>query len=126
MGLSSRKTAGIKVRQPLRSITIHGQDFPADLQQLIKDELNVKNVIFEKSDELSVELDLQLDDELIAEGQTRDLIRQIQDKRKELGARLDQKINLVLPSKIDSLNELRRHTLANLIEFGSELKVELI
>ena len=126
LGLSSRKTAGIKVRQPLRSITIHGQDFPADLQQLIKDELNIKNVIFEKSDELSVELDLQLDDELIAEGQTRDLIRQIQDKRKELGARLDQKINLVLPSKIDSLNELRRHTLANLIEFGSELKVELI
>ena len=102
LGLSSRKTAGIKVRQPLRSITIHGQDFPADLQQLIKDELNVKNVIFEKSGELSVELDLKLDDALIAEGRTRELIRQIQDKRKELGARLDQKINLVFPSARDN------------------------
>lgn len=126
MGLSQRKSAGVKVRQPLRSITIHGQELDDELQKLIKDELNIKNIIINASDELSVELDLKLDDSLIAEGQTRELIRQIQDKRKELGARLDQKINLVLPTTPSNLDDLKRHTLADIIETGTELKVELI
>ncbi|TSC88339.1 MAG: isoleucyl-tRNA synthetase [Microgenomates group bacterium Gr01-1014_16] len=128
LGLSARKAAGIKVRQPLRSLTVNVQNSISNIQleKLILDELNIKNIIFEKSDELSVELDLKLDDLLIAEGQTRELIRQIQDKRKELGARLDQKINLVLPSHPVSIEDLKRHTLADKIEYGSELKVELL
>ncbi|MBI2008578.1 isoleucine--tRNA ligase [Candidatus Amesbacteria bacterium] len=129
LGLSARKTAGIKVRQPLRAITIHGQTLNNDLQQLIKDELNIKNIIFGKSVVLSVELDLTLDDSLISEGHSRELIRQIQDKRKELGARLDQQISLILPalpSTPSLLDDLKRHTLAAKVELGSELKVELL
>ena len=48
-GLSIRKKNNIKARLPLNSITISGEGFVLnrELQNLIQDELNVKNVIFE-------------------------------------------------------------------------------
>lgn len=48
-GLSIRKKNNIKARLPLNSITISGEGFVLnqELQTLIQDELNVKNVIFE-------------------------------------------------------------------------------
>ena len=45
--------------------------------------MNVKNIEVGESDELV--LDLKLTDELIKEGTLRNLMREIQDKRKELG-----------------------------------------
>lgn len=48
-GLSIRKKNNIKARLPLNSITISGEGFVLnrELQNLIQDELNVKNVTFE-------------------------------------------------------------------------------
>ena len=48
-GLSIRKKNNIKARLPLNSITISGENFALnqELQNLIQEELNVKNVIFE-------------------------------------------------------------------------------
>ncbi|MEK7091315.1 MAG: class I tRNA ligase family protein, partial [Patescibacteria group bacterium] len=135
MGLSQRKTAGIKVRQPLKTLRVNAQCtiLNDQLLQLIKDELNIKNVVWKKGNELSVVLDLNLDPELIAEGRLRDLIRQVQEKRKELGARLDQKIKIIVPrpeagpALTDELLEnLKRQTLATTVKQGRELKIELI
>lgn len=135
LGLAQRKESKIRVRQPLTSITINTQktELSPELCQLVQDELNVKKVIWNHehnlAGEITVTLDTELTDELRVEGQIRELIRQIQDQRKELGARLDQKISLTLPpipasSKL--LDDLKRHTLAQTVQTGTELKVELL
>ncbi|MBI5358311.1 isoleucine--tRNA ligase [Candidatus Amesbacteria bacterium] len=130
LGLAQRKLANIKVRQPLRKIVLSAKckGLGEELYQLIKDELNIKEIEFNKILELTVELDTKLDDELIAEGKLRELMRQIQDKRKELGARLDQKIDLTITEDLDDKYklELRRQTLAENLNVGSEFEVQLV
>ena len=130
LGLSQRKLANIKVRQPLRALRVNSQFTISNLQlvQLIKDELNIKDVEFKENKELSVVLDLDLDSELIAEGKLREITRQIQDKRKELGAKLDQKINLTLSEDLEEKYklELSRQTLVQQINIGSEFAVQLL
>ncbi|KKR36320.1 MAG: Isoleucine-tRNA ligase, partial [Candidatus Yanofskybacteria bacterium GW2011_GWE1_40_10] len=82
-GLASRKQNQIKVRQPLKSVTINRiKEFDADIENLIKDELNVKEIRYTKGDTIS--LDLEITSELRDEGYAREMIRQIQDMRKEM------------------------------------------
>ncbi len=129
LGLAQRKIAGIKVRQPLAKLTVKGEDLPEELAQLIKDELNVKEVTFVEGKELAIELDTQLTEELKAEGAVRELIRQIQDLRKSQGAKLDQHVNLTVPNMPKNsqlLAELTRHTLADKVSEGDKLCIDLI
>jgi isoleucyl-tRNA synthetase len=92
-GLAARKEKQIKVRQPLRSASLARKiKFGADLETLIMDELNVKNIIYGAGGEAPVTLETDLDQALIYEGYARELIRQIQDMRKEAKYKMDQKI----------------------------------
>lgn len=98
---SKRKETGIKVRQPLAHLTITltpTMTIDSDMVFLLKDELNVKAVHFEKGDELQVKFDTTLTQDLKAEGEARDLVRKIQEERKKLGTKLDEKITVQLPS----------------------------
>ena len=127
-GLAKRKEASIKVPQPLRSITVFGLHLDPHLTNLLKDELNVKQVSYHPADSLSVNFDLALDDQLVAEGELRELIRQVQELRKTQGARLDQAIILTLdhlPSA-ELLPQLQAKTLATEIRSGNQLAIELI
>jgi len=87
LGLEARDKAGIKVRQPLAALEIRSTKSKirnnTELLQLIKDEVNVKEIMFAEGDELSVELNTALSAELIQEGNARELIRQIQSLRKK-------------------------------------------
>ncbi|MBI2676341.1 MAG: class I tRNA ligase family protein [Candidatus Yanofskybacteria bacterium] len=87
-GLALRKEAKIKVRQPLQQLS---SSVVAGLKleyiNLIKDEVNVKEVVTGPD-----KLDLNLDDALIYEGWARELIRQIQDMRKEAGYAFNDKV----------------------------------
>jgi len=92
-GLAVRKEGQLKVRQPLRSATIKRSSKPSsDLEELVKEELNVKKLIYDKKQEKTVTLDIELDPSLINEGYARELIRQVQDMRKEAKYKLDAKI----------------------------------
>jgi len=92
-GLAVRKEKQIKVRQPLRSAIIkRDKKFQEDLEELVKEELNVKGLAYDKTQELAVLLDTELDAGLVREGYVRELIRQIQDMRKEAKYKLDEKI----------------------------------
>lgn len=130
MGLSQRKNLQIKVRQPLNKSRIKSPapKLSPELESLISSELNVKNVIWQKSNELIVELDTTLDAKLVAEGQARELIRQIQDQRKQLGARLDQNINIIAPLPDDQnlVEQIKKQTLAKNLTLGTEIQIELI
>jgi isoleucyl-tRNA synthetase len=130
LGLSKRKEAGIKVRQPLSCAHISGphQDLSADLQKLISDELNVKSLDWGKGEDISVSLDLNLDADLVAEGNLRELIRQVQEARKAAGARLDQQIILKapFPDDPDLQSRLKTQTLARQLISGDSVSVELV
>jgi isoleucyl-tRNA synthetase len=87
VGLEVRAKAGVKVRQPLASVTVpksYDALSDATFVDIAKEELNVKELIVdEKAD--SVSLDLTLTDELRKEGLVRDFIRAIQSARKTAG-----------------------------------------
>lgn len=98
LGLEARQKAGIKVRQPLALLKIKSQisnlKFNKELLDLIKDELNVKEIIFDKNIVSDIELDIKITAELRVEGQFREFTRAIQDLRKKAGLKPDQKIVL--------------------------------
>lgn len=98
LGHAQRKEKQIKVRQPLAKITVTATDLPQEFVELIKDELNIKSVEFISGKEISVELDTDITPQLKAEGEARELVRQIQDERKKIGTSLDELVNVSLPN----------------------------
>ncbi len=97
-----RKLKQIKARQPLASLKVSGfgkMAYRSELEDLLKAEVNVKEIIWSKaSGELIVDYDFNLTAALKAEGEARELIRQIQDMRKAAKLDLDQVVGLELPS----------------------------
>ncbi|HUC88767.1 MAG TPA: class I tRNA ligase family protein [Candidatus Paceibacterota bacterium] len=85
LGLEARQKAGIKVRQPLNKLQITNYKLPDAYTEIIKDELNIKEVEFVKGSDQKVELDAHITPELRQEGQYRELIRAVQDMRKKQG-----------------------------------------
>ena len=91
-GQFERKKLGLKIRQPLASLTVSlpSKKLPllqhGEIQTLIKQELNVKALkLQENPTELKLEFATQLTPELLAEGQARELMRQIAQERKKQG-----------------------------------------
>ncbi len=99
-GHAHRKDQSLKVRQPLASITVSLaqplQDAD-DLSELIKSELNVKAVNWNQQSELAVHLDTVLTPELKAEGEAREVMRTIQNLRKEAGLKAGEVATVQLP-----------------------------
>ncbi len=95
-GLEARTRSSIKVRQPLASITLKDTTLrgKAEYLSLIQDELNVKEVLFDPAQEEAIVLDTTMTPELREEGDVRELVRLIQDLRKE--ANLSPKDKAVL------------------------------
>jgi isoleucyl-tRNA synthetase len=86
LALEARAKANIKVRQPLASITLRGTTIPQETayMDLIREEVNVKEVVFEAAGE-GVVLDMNITPELKQEGLRRDVGRLIQEFRKQSG-----------------------------------------
>lgn len=115
-GLSKRAQAGIKVRQPLASATLVStinSANPAELTQelldIAKDELNVKEVTVLTGSEVggqaapSTELDMNLTPLLKREGIMREVVRQVQNARKQADLDVDDRIVLDLSSEDDTV-----------------------
>ncbi len=98
LGLEVRVKARIKVRQPLQKFKIKNEKLKEKegLLKLIKDELNVKEVLFDEKISEEVELDMEITPELKEEGSLRELIRGLQDLRKKAGLNPGQKIVLLV------------------------------
>ena len=96
LGLAERKEAGIKVRQPLASLKLKIKNEKSkindELLNLIKEEVNVKEIIFDKGGKEEVVLDVEITPALRAEGLVREFIRIIQDARRDAGYEYDQKV----------------------------------
>lgn len=110
-GLAQRAEAGIKVRQPLESVDVAlPNQLDPQLQDIIAEELNVKAVSVAKSDTMTVTLNTKLTDELKAEGLARELIRHIQQGRKEAGLEVENHILLTVAAPDAQAKQLQAHT----------------
>ncbi len=97
LALAERNAKAIKVRQPLAKLTVKSsklKDVDGSLLDLIKDEVNVKEIVFGGTIEPEVELDTNITPELKEEGMLRDLVRDVQAKRKEANLKPEDKITV--------------------------------
>ncbi len=93
--LAERARAGIKVRQPLSKLTLNKEKYhlPKELQAILREEINVKEVA-KGALEGDLELDTVITPELRAEGTVREILRSVQDMRKEAGYKPRHRIRL--------------------------------
>jgi isoleucyl-tRNA synthetase len=94
-------------------------ELPTSYEEIIKDELNVKEVEWSKKAK-KVELNITIDSALKAEGQAREIIRHVQNARKKAGLSVDDRIilNLLTDEKeltkaiSDYADQITKETLA--------------
>ena len=121
LGLEERAKAGIKVRQPLASLKIKNQKSKIgnknDLLDLIKGEVNVKEIVFDAGIKNDIELDTAITEELKREGMARELTRAVQDLRKKAGMSPGQKMKLIIETDSegesfvnDFMDEIKKST----------------
>jgi len=92
----------IKVRQPLAKLEYSGDKLDDFYEQIIADEVNVKSV--NNGKELT--LDKNITPELRREGQAREIIRVIQNARKEAGLNVDDRIVVNLTTSDRDLKQV--------------------
>jgi isoleucyl-tRNA synthetase len=97
-GLALRAQNGIKVRQPLASLDVHGAEDLGVRKNvyipILEEEVNVKQVVWNTAGDYSVSIDTNLTEELRDEGSARELVRVIQQARKDAGFDVDDRIVL--------------------------------
>ncbi|HEX9608782.1 MAG TPA: class I tRNA ligase family protein, partial [Candidatus Paceibacterota bacterium] len=94
--LEERTRACVRVRQPLRKLALKDKTLEKEeaFLALLRDEVNVKEIVFDPIIEGEVMLDTTITPELKEEGTFRELVRHVQDLRK--AAKLEPKEMAVL------------------------------
>jgi isoleucyl-tRNA synthetase len=143
LGLEARDKIKIRVRQPLQILKISEDISKMDNQiiELIKDEVNVKEVIFDdtliskEDSDLKVSISPEITPELLEEGVAREIIRLTQSLRKKANLNPDDKIDLIVQTDKTGqkliqkyLEQIKKPTNILNIEFtendGEEVTVE--
>ncbi len=115
----------VKIRQPLSKLTYTGQKLDAYYENMIAEEVNVKSIEYAGAEGLElVVLDKAITPELKAEGLMREVLRVVQNARKDAGLNVDDRIKLSLTtdsaelqSAIDKYrNEICSETLATVLD----------
>ena len=128
-----RKMGNIKVRIPLVEITYKGpRSISERVVKILKDEVNVKKLTYEgifKGEEFAVSGNLtylkSAGNQALAEGRAREIIRQIQQARKEAGCDLSEKIIVRLPSWPKEFEDyIKRETLTKALVKGSKFEIK--
>lgn len=109
-GLAIRSKSGVKVRQPLASFTYTPEDVQGTvlsdaLLQIVKEELNVKEI----SVGTSLALDTVLTTELKEEGIVRDIIRGVQEARKKSGLVPSDTVEVYIQSSVEVAQVVQKY-----------------
>ncbi len=95
LALEARTKANAKVRQPLSTLSLNHELSP-EYAVIVADEVNVKEVVFVSGQTERAVLDLTITPELKAEGEVREFMRAVQEKRKQDGLEPQDRIALVV------------------------------
>ena len=113
-GNAERQKSNIPVRQPLSKLQIKNYELGTEYTELIKDELNVKEIVENKKLETEVALDTEITSALKAEGEYREFMRELQDMRKSLGLNPGDKMPMTIEmiyKKYKIMPNLQEHML---------------
>ncbi len=105
LGLQAREKAGIKLRQPLALLKAKKLPAQSELRKVLKDELNIKEVVEDAALDGEVWLDTALTPQLKEEGLVRDFVRRIQDWRKQEKMQMSDRPAHIL--KVSTAEEVR-------------------
>ena len=102
--------AQVKVRQPLQKLVYAGTELPEWGVEIVKDEVNVKEI--ERGEEAWI--DKEISEELAMEGFVRELVRAVQSARKKAGLQVDDRIKLSVSCEVPEewLGVLKNEVLA--------------
>ena len=118
--LAERALLKIKVRQPLGLLKIKDENIGKELLGLIKEEVNVKEISFDKNIEKEIELSKEITSELKEEGIMRELIHHVQDMRKKARLKPEDKVKAFYSGDSGLCDVLKR----NKKEMMEELRLE--
>ncbi len=107
--LAQRKQANIKVRQPIASLKIKNQKSKIknkELLELIKQEVNVKKIIFDSGIKKELEIDTKITPKLKKQGYVREITRIIQKLRKQQGLTPKDRIIIQLLTNNKEIKEI--------------------
>lgn len=128
--LAERSEAGIKVRQPLSEVTITSPTSEPSQEAIaiLKDEVNIKKIVWQKTTseeaEEKIKLNTNITSDLKAEGEARELMRQIQKLRKQAGLSLSEQVKITTPDWPKSWqSEIELKTNSKLVE-GDTLSIQ--
>ncbi len=108
--LEARAKAGIKIRQPLQALLIQPMPFSLHgIDEVIKDEINIKDLRYNQKQSELVVLDTVITDELREEGRVRDIVRAIQEARKQAGLMPGQLRSLELEGSIEDVAVVKKY-----------------
>ena len=94
-----RKNANIKVRIPLKKMDYNGpKELSKEVLKVVMEEINVYELSFaKKTDEFSVSAETSEKNQDMDFGLARDIVRQIQEQRKNLKTKPSEKVNVEVP-----------------------------
>ena len=127
-GHARRKEEGIKVRKPLIKLDLSSESdiklIDSGLWSIALSELNIKN-LFIKGNLVYPQKEVKISPDLLEkEGQAREIIRQVQIRRKELGLQISDKIMLTLESWPEEFTGyIKLQTLAQALERGKSERI---
>ncbi len=124
LGLAERDKEKIGLKWPLAKSIVHSAGDLTASQAIIARQLNVKKVELKKSNENKVELDTEITPELEAEGYAREMSRQVQAFRKELGLKKNGEIELFIFSD-EELKKMLEKFRKFLMERTNSVKLEI-
>jgi isoleucyl-tRNA synthetase len=109
-GLSKRAELGktYKVRQPLGYLSYAGEKIDEEFEEIIKQEVNVKEIKYDKNNK-EIEIDKNITEDLKKEGIKNDIMRSVQDLRKNAGYSPDDKVSLFVDTSANIKNIIENY-----------------
>lgn len=124
---AKRKEAQVKVRIPFKEFSYSGpKRLDSEIEEVIAQETNVISLRYGgKAAEYTAKGSTDAANQDLVAGKAREIVRQVQMKRKEDGLGMAQRIRLFLPDwPTDFADYIKRETLADSLQKADELKVE--
>jgi isoleucyl-tRNA synthetase len=128
--LMKRKVTSVKVRIPLKKVEYTGPEtLTEQVQQVVSQEVNVQDLVFAGK---TAEYEVKTPDEEFTNpanqdailGEAREIVRMIQEERKKLGTKLDEKVDVILnnwPAQHEAY--IKRNALIKDLSKGDAFKV---